>query len=154
MDGADSPAGKAGPGTPARLRALPSWLLNQAANAANRLTEQALADTGSRRHHFAILAALDASGPSSQAGLGRCTGIDRSDVVAAVNALAEQDFVRRSPDPADGRRNVVTLTPAGKTHFETLSTLLDGAQEELLRPLTSAEAKTLVDLLTKLHAGR
>lgn len=149
-----NPANSETPETPARLRALPSWLLNQAANAANRLTDHALADTGSRRHHFAMLAALDEFGPSSQADLGRCTGIDRSDVVAAVNALAEQGHVRRSPDPADGRRNVITLTPAGEEHLESLSVLLNAAQDELLRALTPAEAKTLVALLTKVHAGR
>jgi MarR family transcriptional regulator, lower aerobic nicotinate degradation pathway regulator len=138
--------------TPARLRGLPSWLLNQAAITANRLTDQALAATGSRRYHFAMLAALEEFGPSSQADLGRCTGIDRSDVVAAVTALDDQGLVRRSPDPADGRRNVVTLTPAGKKRLEHLSALLDGAQRELLHALTPSETRTLVELLAKVHA--
>lgn len=140
--------------TPARLRALPSWVINQAAIAANRLTDGALAGTGTRRYHFAMLSALDEFGPSSQADLGRCTGIDRSDVVAAVNAMVERGFLQRSPDPADGRRNIVTLTPAGKDHLESLSALLDDAQNELLRALSPVESRTIVELLTRVLDSR
>jgi DNA-binding MarR family transcriptional regulator len=140
--------------TPARLRALPSWVINQTAIAANRLTDGALADTGSRRYHFAMLSALDEVGPSSQADLSRCTGIDRSDVVAAVNVMVERGFLQRSPDPADGRRNIVTLTPAGKDHLESLSAILDDAQNELLRALSPAESKTIVELLTRILDSR
>src|SRR5882757_2429534 len=129
--------------TPARLRALPSWSINQVAIAANRLTDRALAETGSRRHHFATLAALAEFGPSSQADLGRCTGIDRSDVVAAINAMAERGLVERNPDPSNGRRNIVTITPAGNAHLQDLTTLLHAAQAELLHPLSATESKTL-----------
>jgi DNA-binding MarR family transcriptional regulator len=147
MDNAANP-------TPARLRALPSWSINQVAIAANRLTERALAETGSRRYHFAMLAALDEFGPSSQADLGRCTGIDRSDIVAAINAMVERGFVERSPDPSNGRRNIVTITAAGTAHLEHLSVLLRDAQDELLRTLSAKESKTLVTLLSRLLDNR
>lgn len=140
--------------TPARLRALPSWSINQVAIAANRLTDRALAETGSRRYHFAMLAALDEFGPSSQADLGRCTGIDRSDVVAAVNAMVERGFVERSPDPSNGRRNIVTITAAGKDHLENLSALLGDAQAELLRALSATESKTMAELLSRILDSR
>jgi DNA-binding MarR family transcriptional regulator len=142
--------------TPARLWVLPSWLINQVAILANRLTDQALAGTGSRRHHYAMLAALAEFGPSSQADLGRCTGIDRSDVVAAVNSLAQQGYVARSPDPADGRRNVVTITAAGMDHFERLNSLLAEAQDRLLSSWSADERDGLVRQLTRIlsdHQG-
>src|SRR5258705_4994816 len=101
-----------------------------------------------------MLAALDEFGPSSQADLGRCTGIDRSDVVAAVNAMVERGFVQRSPDPSNGRRNIVTITAAGKDHLKNLSALLGDAQDELLRPLSAAERKTLAALLSRVLDGR
>jgi DNA-binding MarR family transcriptional regulator len=138
---------------PARLRAMPSWLINQAAVTANRLTDRALAGTGSRRHHFAMLAALDEYGPSSQAELGRCTAIDRSDVAAAVNLMDERGFVRRSPDPADGRRNIVTLTAAGREHLEMLTALLNEAQDALLHALTPAESTAVTALLARIADG-
>ncbi|ETK32947.1 MarR family winged helix-turn-helix transcriptional regulator [Microbispora sp. ATCC PTA-5024] len=136
--------------TPARLRTLPSWLINQAAIRANRVTDQALAGLGSRRHHFAMLAALEESGPSSQADLGRCTAIDRSDVAAAIDTLAEQGYVRRGADPSDGRRNVITITTEGTGHLRSLGAAVAAAQDELLRSWSAAERDTLLELLTRI----
>lgn len=135
--------------TPARVRAKPSWLLNQAAIAANRLVAGGLAGVEGRRPHYVLLAALDDDGPASQAELSRRTTIDRSDMVAAVNELAERGLVARSADPSDRRRNVVSLTPAGRRHLRKLDRILDRAQNDLLAPLSAAERRELVDLLTR-----
>lgn len=100
-----------------------------------------------------MLSALDEFGPSSQADLGRCTGIDRSDVVTGVNATVEQGFLEQRPGPADGRRKIVTLAPAGKEHLERLSALIADAQNELLRALSPSESKMIVDLLNRVLDG-
>ncbi len=135
---------------PARLRAQPSWLINQVALPANRLVAERLARAGARRYHYALLAALDELGPQSQAEFSRRTAIDRSDMVAIVNELTEQGLVDRSPDVSDGRRNVITITPAGRRQLRKLDRLLAGAQEQLLAPLSAAERDELVGLLTRL----
>lgn len=135
---------------PSRLRVLPSWLVNQTAVPANRLVSAALAPAEARRHHYSVLAALDEYGPASQATLGRRCGIDRSDMVATINELTGRRFVERSPDPADRRRNVVTLTRAGRDHLRTLDRVLAEAQDELLVPLSPRERTQLVDLLTRI----
>ncbi|MEU4803838.1 MarR family winged helix-turn-helix transcriptional regulator [Actinosynnema sp. NPDC023587] len=135
-------------GAPARLRGTPSWLLGQTALLAQRLVADRLGAEGARRHHYALLAALEEFGPASQAELGRRGGVDRSDVVATVNALSDRGFVERSPDPGDRRRNVVTLTRAGGEHLRHLTGVLAGAQETLLAPLSDAERQDLVRMLT------
>ncbi|MEU6998774.1 MarR family winged helix-turn-helix transcriptional regulator [Nonomuraea sp. NPDC046570] len=135
---------------PNRLRALPSRLINHVATSANRLVDQALAATGSRRYHYALLAALEEFGPASQAALGRRTGIDRSDIVATVNELSERELVERRPDPTDRRRNIVTVTPAGTRHLKSLDRLLADVQDELLTSLTTAEREQLVGLLSRI----
>lgn len=135
---------------PSRLRALPSWLLNQTAVPANSLVSAALASADARRYHYKVLAALDEYGPASQAALGRRCGIDRSDMVAAINELSERAFVERAPDPADRRRNVVTLTRNGRSQLRALDRLVTDAQDELLSPLAPRERTQLVDLLTRI----
>jgi DNA-binding MarR family transcriptional regulator len=137
-------------GAPGRLRALPSRLVNQVAIVADRATERALADTGSRRHHYALLAGLGEFGPASQADLARRTRIDRSDIVATLNDLADRGFVERSPDPADRRRNIVTITRAGTRHLEELDRRLEAAQDELLAALSTTERREFVQLLTRI----
>ena len=137
---------------PDRLRALPSWLVNQAAAPATRLVTAALASAGARRYHYTVLAALDEYGPASQAALGRRGGIDRSDMVATLDELTAGGFVERSPDPDDRRRNVVTLTRKGRGHLRELDRLVTEAQDELVAPLSPGERTQLVDLLTRITA--
>ncbi|MGP3960977.1 MarR family winged helix-turn-helix transcriptional regulator [Nonomuraea sp. 3N208] len=135
---------------PQRLRTLPSRLTNHAALIANRIVDQALAQAGVRRYHYALLAALEEFGPASQAALGRRTGIDRSDMVATVNDLAERQLVKRAPDPEDRRRNIITITAAGRSQITHLDRLLAAAQDEFLAPLPAADRRDLIDLLTRL----
>jgi MarR family transcriptional regulator, lower aerobic nicotinate degradation pathway regulator len=71
----------------------------------------------------------------------------RSDVAAAVSRLTGRGLVARAPDPADRRRNVISITPAGTTHLRRLDELLDGVQDELLAPLSRAERQQLIRLL-------
>ncbi|WP_405497857.1 MarR family winged helix-turn-helix transcriptional regulator [Nocardia sp. NBC_00511] len=137
-------------GPSGRLRALPTRLLTQAAILANRATDKALADTGSRRYHYAILVTLDEHGPASQAEVGRRTGIDRSDVAAAVNDLSAHGHLHRTPDPTDRRRNTLTLTPAGRSHLHDLDERLEQAQRELLPGFSGADRANLVLLLTRI----
>jgi MarR family transcriptional regulator, lower aerobic nicotinate degradation pathway regulator len=94
-----------------------SWLVSEVSRVAHRLLTGKLATAGSCGYHYRLLAALQEFGPASQAKLGRRTGMDRSDVVAAVNELAGRGLADRSPDPADGRRNIITITPAGTAHL-------------------------------------
>ncbi|CAL9593156.1 hypothetical protein SUDANB6_05301 [Streptomyces sp. enrichment culture] len=136
--------------TPARLRGIPSRLLAGASLVADRLVGERLAAEGAHKWHFAVLVALAETGAASQAELSRRTGIYRSDMVAVLNELADTACIRREPDPADRRRNVITLTPAGRRRLERLDALVADAQRELLAPLSPGQQDELVRLLTVL----
>ncbi|MFY1687143.1 MarR family winged helix-turn-helix transcriptional regulator [Plantactinospora sp. WMMB782] len=136
--------------TPAQLAGLPSWLLTQTARHAHRLVSDGFADVGSRGYHYRLLLTLHEFGPTSQADLGRRSGIHLSDVVAAVNDLADRQLVERSPDPTDRRRNVITITPAGRRQLRRLEQRLARVQEDLLAPLAPDERDQLGRLLTRL----
>jgi DNA-binding MarR family transcriptional regulator len=125
-------------------------LLSRANARAQGLLADAFAAEGLRGYHFRLLAALEQYGPTSQAALGRHTGIDRSDVVATLNDLVERGLARREPDQDDRRRNVVTITTRGAKALERLDRVLDGVQDAVVAPLTPSERKTLVRLLAKL----
>jgi MarR family transcriptional regulator, lower aerobic nicotinate degradation pathway regulator len=136
---------------PARLTSRPSWLITQTAAHVHRMMAEAFTSAGSIRYGYALLAALEEFGPHSQAALGRRTGVDRSYIVAAVNELADARFVERTPDPADRRRNVVTVTPAGVQELQRLDPVLDRVQDELLGPLSAAERDQFVRLMGRVR---
>lgn len=136
--------------TPAHLTAKPSWLLTQVAVHAHRLASEGFGEVGARGYHYRILAALAEFGVASQAELGRRCSMDRSDVVAAINELAAQEYVERTPDPDDRRRNRVTVTTAGRRQLRRMDQALDRVQDDLLGPLSAEDRQTLTSLLTRL----
>jgi DNA-binding MarR family transcriptional regulator len=131
---------------------LPSWLLTQTAAHAGRLVTERFAEVGARGYHYRLLDTL-LGGPASQAELGRRTGIHLSDMVAVLNELTADGYVERTPDPADKRRNVVTITDRGRNRAAELAARAEAIQDELLAPLTSAERAELVRLLSLLRKG-
>lgn len=135
-----------------RVSGQPTWLLSRAHARAQGILYEAFTGAGARPYHYRLMAALEQDGPQSQAELGRRTAIDRSDVVGALNELSERGLVRRDPDPADARRNVVTLTDAGSAELVRLDTVLARVQDEVTSPLTQRERDELVRLLAKLNA--
>ena len=136
--------------TPARWESLPSWLLTQTANHAHRLVADGFSSVRARGYHYRLLATLEDFGPASQAALGRRSGIHLSDMVATINELADRGLVERAPDPSDGRRNIISLTAAGKRQLRRLDKRLAESQDELLGPLSPEDRRRLTDLLSKL----
>lgn len=131
---------------PERLRHLPSWLVNHLAGRANRLLASRLGNLGLRTD-YAVLASLHDTGPASQAALGRRLAIDRSDMVAVLNRLAQQGLAVRQPDAHDRRRNEVSITPAGRGALAELEAHIEHAQADLLEPLSAGQRQQLVQLL-------
>jgi DNA-binding MarR family transcriptional regulator len=136
--------------TPARWASLPSWLLTQTASHASRLVGDGFSSVHARGYHYRLLATLDEFGPASQAALGRRSGIHLSDMVAAINELADGKLVERAPDPADRRRNIISLTTAGKRQLRRLEKRLAETQDELLAPLSPQDRQRLTQLLSRL----
>jgi DNA-binding MarR family transcriptional regulator len=138
--------------TPDRIKDRPTWLISRAhARSAALLAGgfEAHGD-GLRGHHYRLLAALEQWGPTSQADLGRATGIDRSDVTNALTELESRHLVDRKVDPSQKRRNIVTLTPEGADELLRLDAVLDDIQAAVLAPLTIAQQRRLLDLLARI----
>jgi MarR family transcriptional regulator, lower aerobic nicotinate degradation pathway regulator len=139
---------------PSRVRDRPTWLISRNYARSNGLLTDGFAAGGEglRGYHYRLLAALEEWGPSSQADLARATGIDRSDVVAALGELEGRKAITRAVDPANRRRNVVSITAAGRRTLAALDEVVDKVQEQVLAPLSASERRQLEKLLRKLLA--
>jgi MarR family transcriptional regulator, lower aerobic nicotinate degradation pathway regulator len=136
---------------PARIRERPTWLISRTYARAHALLTEGFAasGTGLRSYHYRLLAALDEWGPASQADLARRTGVDRSDVVTVLGQLEPRRLIKRSVDPSNRRRNVVSITRAGRKQLQALDSTLDDIQEAFLAPLSLSERRHLMKLLRK-----
>lgn len=135
---------------PQRVREMPSWLVGQVGQRAQALVAAALAGEGMRRQHFTVLTSLAQQGEASQAALGRRLWIDPSDLHAIAGELERDGLIARVRDPEDRRRNVVTITAAGRATLKRLDALIDNAQRDLLSPLTARERREFLRLLERL----
>jgi DNA-binding MarR family transcriptional regulator len=140
---------------PARLKDRPTWLIGRAFVRSSGLLNAGFEAHGNglRGYHYRLLAALAEWGPASQADLGRSTGIDRSDVTAAVTELESRNLIERAVDPGNKRRNIVTLTPKGAGQLRDLDTVVDAIQDELLAPLTETQRRQFTTLISRLADG-
>jgi MarR family transcriptional regulator, lower aerobic nicotinate degradation pathway regulator len=137
---------------PARLKDRPTWLISRAYARSSELLNAGFGAHGNglRGYHYRLLAALEEWGPASQADLGRNTGIDRSDVTAALAELESRNLIARTVDPGNKRRNIVTLTPEGIDQLRDLDAVVDTIQDELLAPLTPTQRRQFTSLISRL----
>ena len=138
--------------TPDRIKNRPTWLISRAFARSSALLAAGFEKHGDglRGYHYRLLAALEQWGPASQAELGRDTGIDRSDVTAALTELEARGLIERRVDPENKRRNIVTITAEGVREVVALDSVVDGVQDDLLAPLTPTQRREFVKLLTLL----
>ncbi len=134
---------------PDRLRRLPSWLLGQLTIEARQFVGEVFAKHDMQRSQYALLAALDQFGPQSQTELSDRSGLDRSDVVRWVDDLAARKLLVRKRDRSDRRRNVVSISAAGRRLLTSLDGDIAQAQLRLLVTLTRQERDQLIALLGK-----
>ncbi|WIE57430.1 MarR family transcriptional regulator [Curtobacterium sp. MCLR17_031] len=135
------------PTPPQTLRTLVSWQAGRLATIGARLTSARMPLEA--RSDFAVLAVLDENGALSQAEIGRALGLDRNNVNGIVVRLEGDEAVTREPDPTDRRRNVVTITAAGRVRLAEIQVLADAVQDELLAALSTKERKDLIHLLDR-----
>lgn len=133
-----------------RLAGRVVWLVGRASLHAQRLLQQRFAEHDLRKQHYAVLRSLADVGPAAQGPLADRIGVDRSDLVTLLDELEAAGHVERAADPGDRRRKIVSITGAGTAVLDELGALVHAADDDLLAPLSDAERRTLVELLTRI----
>ena len=126
------------------------WALGRSSQQAQRLVRQHMTEAGVRTQHYHVLASLADDGEGAQATLADRIGLDRSDLVTLLDELEDLKYVERRVDPADRRRKIVAITPAGEQQLIAMDQLIVAAEAELLEALSASERKTLLGLLHRL----
>jgi DNA-binding MarR family transcriptional regulator len=127
-----------------------AYLLKRAQVGLADLHEELLAPFDITARELAILLLLDAREPESQQQVAQRIGVDRTSMVALLDALETKGLVARRPDAADRRRNVVELTKAGQSTLGQATRASDRAEQRLLGGLSKAEAAQLRRLLRRI----
>jgi DNA-binding MarR family transcriptional regulator len=104
----------------------------------------------------AVLSRLHKDGPSSTSALADAESVSHQAIGATLTVLQTRGFIRRCPDPTDGRRQLITLTAAGVAQAANASSVREEWLARALQDrLTEDErravrhAMVLLDLLTE-----
>jgi DNA-binding MarR family transcriptional regulator len=93
---------------------------------------------------MAVLGRLDREGPASTSDLAAAERMRPQSMAQTVRDLESAGLVSRRPDPDDGRRALVELTPAGLERLLTTRARREGWLAELFEhEFTAAERETL-----------
>jgi DNA-binding MarR family transcriptional regulator len=106
-----------------------------------------------RPRQLVALTLLHEHGPLSQQALGEALTLDPSNVVGLLNELEERGLITRQRDPADRRRHIVSLSPAGQAELATTGGQLTAIEDDVLKALSPAERAMLYELLQRAVGG-
>jgi DNA-binding MarR family transcriptional regulator len=109
-----------------------------------RRTNETLSEGELTLPQLTALSRLDRLGPSTTAELARRDQITPQAMGATIAGLEQRDLVVRRPDPVDGRRSILSLTPAGQAAVSSgRSAVVDQVAVVLAGSFTSEEIATL-----------
>lgn len=95
-----------------------------------------------------VLARLDREGPHGTSDLAAAERMRPQSMAQTVRELEAAGWVSRHPDPADGRRTLVEITPAGVDVLYAARARREGwLTEALQNELTAEERRTLREAL-------
>ncbi|WP_380165613.1 MarR family winged helix-turn-helix transcriptional regulator [Jannaschia sp. R86511] len=130
------------------------YLLKHAQARLGDLYEQALATFDVDVRELGVLMLLGSHEPASQQQAAARLGVDRTSMVAVLDALEAKGYASRRPDAADRRRNVVQLTAAGREVLLAGAAASEQAERALLAPLGPAEAERFRQALRRVAQDR
>jgi DNA-binding MarR family transcriptional regulator len=141
-------------GLPDALAYRLGYLLKHAQQRLMLLAAPAMAQFGIDGRELTVLAVLGADAPLSQQEAADQLGVDRTTMVALVDALEHKGLVERRRSPQDRRKNIVDLTQVGQQCLQEAGQARDAVERDFLAPLGETGAARFVRALQVLASGQ
>jgi DNA-binding MarR family transcriptional regulator len=122
---------------------------------APRLVE--ILDLGAREYGMSyargrVVAALHSLGPAQMHTLSEAVGVKPRTITDFVDALEDDGWVERNPDPDDRRATRVALTAGGQTAFAHLLEGYRGLARDLVSGIPEADVRQAVGVIEHISA--
>jgi DNA-binding MarR family transcriptional regulator len=133
---------------PAALVEMPTYALSLLGREAHDRMAAWLPE-GLRLGHLAVLGALTDADARAQRDLSELLKIHPSDMVTLVDDLARRELISRATDPADRRRNLITLTSPGRKLVRQATAQSRRIHREVLSALSRSQQESVRQLLDR-----
>jgi DNA-binding MarR family transcriptional regulator len=92
----------------------------------------------------AVLTRLHKEGPSSASALASAEAVSHQAIGPILAVLETRGYIQRSPDPTDGRRQLVSLTDAGVAQAEHTTSAREGWLARALQDRLTEDERRVV----------
>ncbi|WP_323844607.1 MarR family transcriptional regulator [Microbulbifer magnicolonia] len=120
----------------------------------NRVSNAIAQAYGARFHltipAWRVMAILGRFPDLSAAELVEQTAMDKVAISRAVSSLLKNDYITRSEDPADRRRQVLNLSELGRDVYARIVPLAQQYENDLMASLSTDERRQLDSIIEKL----
>jgi DNA-binding MarR family transcriptional regulator len=125
------------------------FLLKHAYTGYQSIQRPALAPLGLDGRLLAVLTLVEAEGPALQQRLSERLGVDRTTMVALIDALEQGGLVQRQRDPVDRRGYHVSITKKGAKVLHRAHEAIRVVEHDFLAGLSAEEQLQFSILLGK-----
>jgi MarR family transcriptional regulator for hemolysin len=127
------------------------WLLSRAEHALAAELALALEPLGLSSRRYCVLATALGQ-DRTQIELANLIGLDKTTMVATVDALEEAGLAERRPSSLDRRVRVIAVTKAGEAKVREARKVIEQVQADVLARFPERERKALLSGLMRLVA--
>ena len=117
--------------------------VQRAARALARRFDAALQPFGLTNGQFSLMMSLNRPQPAGMADVATLLAMDRTTLTAALKLLERRGLVKVTPDPADRRSRLLTLTPKGKGLLARAVPVWESTHKKMEASLPSGTAASL-----------
>lgn len=129
----------------------PPPLINMASRAFSRLGERRVRALGFNIGQLPVLYLLRNGAQMSQKDLAKFAKIEQPSMAQMLARMERDGLIRRTPDPADGRSSLVSLTEAAVAKLPAARQALEEGRDRVLSGFSADEVQTLVQLMRRLN---
>lgn len=101
---------------------------------------------------YSVLTALGHGPARGQGVLAQEIGADKTRIIPILDDLQARGLIERTPDPADRRARLLSLTPAGRRLQEAVQSEIQARERRLLDLLPAADRQGFLTALRTLSA--
>ena len=131
----------------------PGHLISLAARGFARLSEARLKPLGFGVGYLPVLIALKNGIADTQRDLARFARMEQPSMAQMLVRMERDGVIQRTPDPADGRSSLISLTEIAEARLPNACKVLFGGNNEALDGFTDEERAQLTGLLSRLIAN-
>ena len=124
---------------------------------ARRLRQEAATEaSGLTPTSTAALATIERHGPLTPSELAEIERVKRPTITRTLGCLEREGLIDRTPDPDDGRSNLISVNAAGRERLRRLRGRKNAYLARRMRDLTDEEVETLeraAEILERMREG-